>query len=352
LLNLSKISVHGRSTAAAGSSIERMTYSNSFLISAAPRPVQRSLAKTARRAEGWRRSLRGQPGSFPTLRVGPSTLPSGKRPDREPLVFDVGGSRRLRSDPPSLATRCSHEAVELLDGLGIAGGKARAHRLQELYHALDDAAVAGNVGLFEYARGMLPNDYLAEQCDRTGLLLRLWHGDRSGGDDADACAATMVAELLSAGARWNIRNEHGETPLHLAAVARPKTLAVLCKHLPAGALGDAEWFATGRDGHTPLHRAARFDNEQSTRVLLAHGADCFRRSVAGETARDVAMRFGAFAVVSAHDRWIEERRAVRSVLLPSLLDRLQAVGPCGPRPVVDTPAVSPAMTFCGTSDVG
>jgi hypothetical protein len=270
--------------------------------------------------------------------------------DQEPLVFDVGTYRRLQSHHPDLLTQCSDEALELLDSLGIACDKAKARRFQELYHALDDPAVAGDIALFRYARKLLPDAYVAEQCNRNGLLLRLWHAARGRGNDVDAFAARMVADLLAAGARWNIRNEHGETPLHLAAVAHPKTLAVLCKHLPAGALANAALFATGSERLTPLHRAARFDNGASARVLMSHGADSSSRSSTGETPREVAIRFGASSVVSALDRWHDEWQSRPRIVLPFLFEKTYAAAPSSLRPPRDDSPLPPFSTFCGSTD--
>lgn len=327
-----------------------MTYPDLSFITTTRRPPRPSLEKVAARASEWRRSLRGDPRSAPAFRDGPWTARKPPVSAREPLRFDVGVYHRHRCGPPSLSTQCSAEALELLDSVGMTGDTAKARRFQELYHAMDQAAVVGDIALFRYAGKLLPAAYLAEQCDRNGLLLRLWNGRRGDGGDADAVAAAMVTDLLAAGARWNIRNEHGETPLHLAAVAHPKTLAVLCRHLPPGALADAGLFATGREGLTPLHRAARFNNGESARVLLSHGANASRTSFGGDTPRDVAVRFGASRFEAALDRWLEEWRSRPRATLRSSFESTHAMAPSAARPSGDSPRVPPASGLCGSTE--
>lgn len=48
--------------------------------------------------------------------------------------------------------------------------------------------------------------------------------------------------------------------------------------------------SAGRGGDTPLHAAATTGNSDSTRLLLARGADPLKKNAEGETPLDVARR--------------------------------------------------------------
>jgi len=86
----------------------------------------------------------------------------------------------------------------------------------------------------------------------------------------------------------NVRDEHGATPLHLAArQGRPQ-----CVHhlLHAGAIVSAPTASYGFLGSTALHLAARRGNLDCVRELLAWGADRLHRDSAGRIAYAVALR--------------------------------------------------------------
>jgi len=86
----------------------------------------------------------------------------------------------------------------------------------------------------------------------------------------------------------NVRDEHGATPLHLAArQGRPQ-----CVHhlLHAGAIVSAPTASYGFPCSTALHLAARRGNLDCVRELLAWGADRLHRDSAGRIAYAVALR--------------------------------------------------------------
>ena len=77
----------------------------------------------------------------------------------------------------------------------------------------------------------------------------------------------------------NVRDEHGATPLHLAArQGRPQ-----CVHhlLHAGAIVSAPTASYGFPGSTALHLAARRGNLDCVRQLLSWGADRLQRDSVG-----------------------------------------------------------------------
>ena len=104
------------------------------------------------------------------------------------------------------------------------------------------------------------------------------------------CMSMTICPLACRGfARFvNVRDEHGATPLHLAArQGRPQ-----CVHhlLHAGAIVSAPTASYGFLGSTALHLAARRGNLDCVRELLAWGADRLHRDSAGRIAYAVALR--------------------------------------------------------------
>jgi ankyrin repeat protein len=121
-----------------------------------------------------------------------------------------------------------------------------------------------------------------DSCEVESLRLLL----AAGGDPNLAPVAKLgscppeVAEILvEAGLDINRRDSKGETALLEAARHKsPETTRGLL------ALG-ADVNATGPQGATPLHRASSMDsNEKTVEVLLAHGADVQARDSSGQTA--------------------------------------------------------------------
>ena len=93
-----------------------------------------------------------------------------------------------------------------------------------------------------------------------------------------------MTDCLASGADIKARDEDGETPLHRAARFNENP-AVIAALLDAG----AEIEARNEDGHTPLHRAARLNkNPAVIAALLDAGADPEARDEAGKTPWDYA----------------------------------------------------------------
>jgi len=95
--------------------------------------------------------------------------------------------------------------------------------------------------------------------------------------------------LISSGARIDIRDSMGLTPLHLA---RTKDIAALL--IDHGAEVDARSYY----GRTPLHCATGSGNREVVEFLISRGADVNARNKKGETALKAARKFGKSELVS------------------------------------------------------
>lgn len=109
----------------------------------------------------------------------------------------------------------------------------------------------------------------------------------------------LVVAFLRAGASVHARNEDGETPLHQAVYCGAIFVRLL---LQAG----ADVNAVDNGGETALHFCAYggFRCEPAM-ALIVGGADVLRKSVKGETARDISSRYwttGGTPLVAMLDR--------------------------------------------------
>uniref|UniRef100_A0ACD5XE81 Uncharacterized protein n=1 Tax=Avena sativa TaxID=4498 RepID=A0ACD5XE81_AVESA len=105
-----------------------------------------------------------------------------------------------------------------------------------------------------------------------------------------AARTTPVADSWGFVRFVNVRDEHGATPLHLAArQGRPECVHLL---LESGAIVSAPTGSYGFPGSAPLHLAARGGHMGCVRELLAWGADRVQRDSAGRIAYAVALKRG------------------------------------------------------------
>ena len=105
-----------------------------------------------------------------------------------------------------------------------------------------------------------------------------------------------VQMLIDAGADVHLRNDMGDTPLHVNArfklAGDERTAVCLLEH---GADSDA----LNGDGDTALLLAARCDKEFVVKTLVDHGADKEIRDASGKTALDIALS-KAFLKTACH----------------------------------------------------
>ncbi|KAL6840905.1 hypothetical protein ACP4OV_029165 [Aristida adscensionis] len=103
-----------------------------------------------------------------------------------------------------------------------------------------------------------------------------------------AAQTTQVAESWGFARFVNVRDDHGATPLHLAArQGRPGCVQVLLEN---GAIVSALTGSYGFPGSTSLHLAARSGSLDCIRRLLAWGADRLQRDSAGRIPYAVALK--------------------------------------------------------------
>ncbi|KAE8774670.1 E3 ubiquitin-protein ligase XB3 [Hordeum vulgare] len=216
--------------------------------------------------------------------------------------------------------------LDALDGL-LAADPALARRatLYDRLTALHVAAANGCLPAVDMllARGVRPD--VVDRRKRTPLMLAATHGHidcalallRAGANilmfdsvnartclhhaayygHADCLRAILAAARTTPVAdSWgfvrfvNVRDEHGATPLHVAArQGRPECVHLL---LESGAIVSAPTGSYGFPGSTALHLAARGGSLECVRELLAWGADRVHRDSAGRIAYSVATKRG------------------------------------------------------------
>ncbi|XP_078579937.1 uncharacterized protein LOC144864076 [Branchiostoma floridae x Branchiostoma japonicum] len=115
----------------------------------------------------------------------------------------------------------------------------------------------------------------------------LWYAARSGN-------VSLASFLVDKGANVRQTNANGTTPLHKAMEVGDRQASVELTELFLG--HGAEVDAKNRWGNTPAHLAARCNNVDALRALIARGADITCKNNDGNTVYDRALHFGSEAI--------------------------------------------------------
>ena len=108
---------------------------------------------------------------------------------------------------------------------------------------------------------------------------------------SEASSSELVRDLISAGAKLNARDDRGDSPLMSAAGSAPST--VLTELIRAGARIDA----TNSAGETALFVAARSNNPEAVKLLIDAGVNVNARNDEGQTALMTIVAAGSFEKV-------------------------------------------------------
>ncbi|XP_066269652.1 protein fem-1 homolog A-like [Branchiostoma lanceolatum] len=115
----------------------------------------------------------------------------------------------------------------------------------------------------------------------------LWYATRSGN-------LVLARFLVDKGANVRQTNANGTTPLHKAMEVGDRHASLELTELFMGHGAEAD--AKNRWGNTPAHLAARCNNVDALRALIARGADITCKNNNGNTVYDRALHYGSEAI--------------------------------------------------------
>jgi len=113
----------------------------------------------------------------------------------------------------------------------------------------------------------------------------------------------IVTLLIESGADINLKDERGNTPLHLAAFGETEVVKLLLEQ-------GADVNATNNAGETPLHKAVQYPEHKVVCELLRHGGNKSIRNVQGLTPAQIAEERGWANLVELLNSAPVEREAV------------------------------------------
>ncbi|KAJ1261236.1 hypothetical protein BS78_09G013200 [Paspalum vaginatum] len=221
---------------------------------------------------------------------------------RAAQLGDLDALAALLAADPSLARRAT--LYDRLSALHIAAANGRLEVLSMILdHGVPPDAVnrhkqtplmlAAMHGKIDCAQRLLDAGANILMFDSVHARTCLHHAAYFGHVDClqailSAAHTTPVADSWGFARFVNVRDDHGATPLHLAArQGRPGCLQVLLEN---GAIVSALTGSYGFPGSTSLHLAARSGNLDCIRKLLAWGADRLQRDSAGRIPYAVALK--------------------------------------------------------------
>jgi ankyrin repeat protein len=180
-------------------------------------------------------------------------------------------------------------AIGMLGALGVAATGSAAHAQLNIFGSYwENVARAARQNDAAAVRSLVANDGNPNQTDeegRTALHYAAMNGN-----------LTIIAILMKASAKLDVKDKLGNTALHLSADRNQPEAAQLL--LDVGAPVDAE----NKNGMTPLMMAANRGNIDIVMALLAKGASVTKTDFTGRDAAGWAAESRRPAVVQAIKR--------------------------------------------------
>lgn len=136
----------------------------------------------------------------------------------------------------------------------------------DLIEPLMDAVIHGEEGLLQMYIGMGAS--LATSCDQQGRGVLHWSAASDSGEN-------LVPYLIAKGAKLNMQDNDGFTPLHIYAITgRTYGLTALLHH------GADPNLISSLNSLTPLHVALQHNRSETANMLLCYGAKLIISSAA------------------------------------------------------------------------
>jgi cytohesin len=195
---------------------------------------------------------------------------------------DVNAIDDLGATPLQHALKNGHMTLNLIRPLVEAGADIYA-RDDEGDTPLIKAFDRGQLPLVNY---LLSNGVDAKDCPPNALLLAV-----------DSWSVDLTRRLIAAGADVNVRDEHGNSLLHLAVRLDGWTLDMAKLLIDAG----VDINAKDKQGNTPLHRAVITWYRDMVELLVSRGADVNVKNHHGQSPKSLARSTPLAEILNQHD---------------------------------------------------